>query len=170
VRRVSGAGLRDSLSGFWVSAHPVVCSSIGHPDRGFESLKDCAASAALGFGWLSLGFCRIAASGCMVVCSSIGHRDRGFESLKDCAASAALGFGIVFLGFSELRLRVVWLSAHPVVCSSIGHPDRGFESLKDCAASAALGFGRLFLRFCRIAASGCLVVCSSSCLLIHRSS
>jgi len=40
----------------------VVClfgSSIGLPDRGFESLKDCAASAALGFGrlfWVATAF------------------------------------------------------------------------------------------------------------------
>jgi len=31
-----------------------VCSSIGHPDRGFEGLKVGAASAALGFEGLFL--------------------------------------------------------------------------------------------------------------------
>ena len=55
-----------------------VCSSIGHPDRGFESLKVArhpASGASLAFlvsfGDLERG-----------VCSSIDPPDRGFESLK----------------------------------------------------------------------------------------
>jgi len=57
LRRVSGAGLRLVLLGR--DGISVVCSSIGLPDRGFESLKDCAASAALGFGrffWVATAF------------------------------------------------------------------------------------------------------------------
>ena len=34
----------------------VVCSSVDHHDRGFERLKGCAASVALGFGGLFRGF------------------------------------------------------------------------------------------------------------------
>jgi len=73
-----------------------VCSSIGHRDRGFESLKVARHPASVASGWNfgSLGdfvFCGEMASGELVVlfgglergvCSSIGHRDRGFGSLK----------------------------------------------------------------------------------------
>jgi len=60
LRRVSGAGLAGGWLGVdWicVSAHP----SVIH-DRGFESLKDCAASAALGLRASLSGRDRIAIS------------------------------------------------------------------------------------------------------------
>ena len=55
-----------------------VCSSIGHPDRGFESLKGARHPASVASGEFLVSFGDLKRG----VCSSIGHRDRGFESLK----------------------------------------------------------------------------------------
>jgi len=56
----------------------VVCSSIGHPDRGFEGLKVARHPASVASGQQMFLFGDLERG----VCSSIGRRDRGFEGLK----------------------------------------------------------------------------------------
>jgi len=81
----------------------VVCSSIGRPDRGFESLKVARHRASVASGEFLVWFGDLE----RVVCSSIGHlrpRIRGPEG--DSAPASVSEFGKRFDGYSGMRVCV----------------------------------------------------------------